>query len=150
MFRLLFAIPLIAIFSSCHNCICAPSDGLKLATITFDSTEIDTLIIRKFQKGSNFTSLIDSLQWDRTIVLFTKFNDTFQMGTWRGDIQLKSQYDYQVYVPATNRTFKITEMNEPQRTGDCSGKIMCGNIIVSAKINDTSRAIENDILYLKK
>jgi hypothetical protein len=141
---------MIASFSSCHDCVCASSDGLKVSFISFDSTEIDTIIARKFQKGSNFTQLIDSLQWDKTNLSLNKHNDSFQMGSWIGKILLQSQYDYQLFMPANNRIFKIAEISEPQCIDDCSGKVMCINLIVSAKLNDTTRSVQNEILYLKK
>jgi len=150
MLRLLFLFASIVALASCHNCVCAPSDGLGLGMISFDSTEVDTIITRKFQKGSNFSQLIDTLQWDKSRVDFRKHTDTFQMASWSGDILLHSQYDYQVFIPAANRTFNVAEINEPQRMDECRGKVMCVNRIVSVKLNTTSTAIQNDILYLKK
>ena len=141
---------MVVTLGSCHNCICIPSDGLRLATITFDSTEIDTMIVRKFQKGSNFSQQIDTVQWDRSKVNFSKHNDTFQMASWIGSLRLNSQFDYQVFIPANNRVFTVSEINEPQRTDDCSGKVMCVNVIVSVKLNTTTTSISDDILYLRK
>ena len=74
------------------------------------------------------------------------------MGAFLGGILLQSKFDYQIFIPAVNRTTNLTEINEPQIEGDCSGKVMCGNIIVSARLNNGSAptAIQNDILFLKK
>jgi hypothetical protein len=150
MFRLLILAALIAYFSSCHNCACIPSTGLKLGFISFDSTEVDTIISRKFQKGTHFSQLLDTLQWDRGNVSFNRHNDTFQMGSFVGIFLLQKQYDYQVFIPASNRLYTITEINEPQRIGNCSGKVMCVNSLVSTTLNDTARSIAHDVLYLKK
>ena len=150
MLRLLFLFASIVALASCHNCVCAPSNGLQLALITFDSTEVDTIITRKFQKGSNFSQLIDTVQWDRSRVDFRKHTDTFQMASWAGDLLLHSQYDYQVFIPAANRTFTVAEINEPQRMDECRGKVMCGNRIVSVTLNTAGTTIQDDILYLKK
>ena len=118
--------------------------------VSFDSSDIDTMIIRKFERGTNFARMIDTSQWDRSKVVFRAEKDTFQMGAFIGGILLQSKFDYQVFVPALNRTFRITEMNEPQREGDCKGKVMCGNIIVSCKLDGNPIPINYDILYLKK
>ena len=150
MFRLFLLFASIAFLASCHHCVCAPSDGLKLGMISFDSTDVDTIIIKKFQKGSNFSQLIDSLQWDQSRVNFRKHTDTFQMASWAGDILLHSQYDYLVFIPAANRMFSVVEINEPQRMDECRGKVMCINSIVSVKLNTVSTAIQDGILYLKK
>lgn len=152
MFRVLAFIIASAFMISCQNCICLPSDGLKLGMVSFDSTDIDTIIIRKFEKGNNFNRLIDTSQWDRTKVIFYSQNDTFQMGAFLGGILLKSNFDYQVFVPALNRTYNITEMNEPRLEGNCSGKVMCVNMIVSCNLDGaaTPTSINSDILYLRK
>jgi hypothetical protein len=152
MLRFFSLIVLLALFTSCHNCICALSEGLRLGLISFDSTEIDTMIIRKFDKGSNFSHLIDTSQWDRSKVAFYSYNDTFQMGAFLGGILLQSKFDYQVFIPAVNRTINITEINEPQLEGDCRGKVACGNIITSVRLNSdlTPTTIQNEILFLKK
>ena len=146
-----FLILIVSIFS-CHNCICVPSDGLRLGMISFSSTEIDTLITRKFSKGSNFSRQIDTTILDKNNVMFTAQNDTFQMSSWKGDILLSSKYDYQLYIPAINRLINITEINEPQLEGNCRYKTLCGNIIVSARLNNgaTPTLIQNEILYIKK
>jgi len=150
MLRLLFLFAFVITLASCHNCVCAPSDGLRLGLITFDSTEVDTIITRKFQKGSNFSQLIDTLQWDRSRVDFRKYTDTFQMVSWSGDILLRSQYDYQVFIPAANRTFYVSDINEPQRMDECRGKVMCVSMIVSARVNTATISIGGDVLYLRK
>ena len=152
MFRLLPFIIAPVFIISCQNCICVPSDGLKLGMVSFDSTDIDTIIIRKFGKGNNFNQLIDTSQWDRAKVIFHSQNDTFQMGAFLGGILLKSNFDYQVFIPALSRNFNITEMNEPQLEGNCSGKVMCVNAIVSCKLNGSTTPVQinSDILYLKK
>ena len=136
--------------SSCQNCVCIPSDGLRLAMISFDSADIDTLILRKFAKGSGFSHMIDTVQWDRSKVVFSVRNDTFQMGAFVGGILPQSKFDYQVFLPAPNRTFSITEINESQSEGNCNGKVMCVNSIVSCKLEGNATTISYDILYLKK
>src|SRR5260221_7593596 len=99
---------LFSLLISCHNCICAPSDGLRLGMISFDSADIDTMIIRKFEKESNFSHLIDTSLWDRSKVIFSAQNDTFQMGAFLGGILLQSKFDYQISIPSVNRTISVT------------------------------------------
>ena len=130
--------------------MCLPSDGLRPGLIAFDSTDVDTIIIKRFEKGNNFTHGVDTSQWDRWKVVFTRQNDTFQMSIFVGDILLKSTSDYQVFIPSISRTFAITEMNEPQREGNCKYKVMCGNIIVSCTLDGTPVSPNNQTLYLKK
>jgi hypothetical protein len=56
----------------------------------------------------------------------------FSNGAFSGDILLKGKFDYEVFIPGLRRTFKITQMNEPQADGNCDGKTMCINRIVSS------------------
>jgi hypothetical protein len=150
MLRLLSFISLFAFFASCDHCICAPSPGLRLAMVSFDSTDIDTMILRKFEKRSNFSRLVDTLQCDITKVVFRAQNDTFQMAAYSGALLLRSEFDYQIVLPALSRTFRITDMNEPQLEGNCSGKVMCLNLIVSCKVDENPIPINYGIVYLKK
>lgn len=135
---------------SCQNCICLPSEGLRLGLVSFDSTDVDTIILSKFEKGTSFSHLVDTLQWDRSNLVFMHKNDTFEMGIHVGDILLKSNYDYKVVIPAINRTFAISELNEPKREGDCSGKVMCVNTIVSGRLDGVPTSIKHEILYVRK
>jgi len=120
--------------------------------ISYSASEIDTIIARKFSKGSNFLQQIDTILMDKTNVMFNAQNDTFQMVSYKGNIPLLSKYDYQVVIPAISRTINITEINEPMLEGDCRGKEACVNFIVSAKLDGSfiPTTIKNDILYLRK
>ena len=140
----------VVLLVSCQNCICIPSDGLRLGFVSFDSADVDTIIIRKFEKGNSFSHLVDTLQWDRSNLVFSHQKDTFEIGIRVGDILLKSNYDYNVVIPAINRTFAISELNEPKQVGDCSGKVMCVNAILSARLDGVPTSIKNGTLYVKK
>jgi len=118
--------------------------------VSFDSTDVDTIILRKFEKGTNFTQLVDTLQWDRSNVVFTDQRDTFRIAIHVGDVLLKSGFDYKVVIPATNRTFQISEMNEPRHEGNCKEKLMCVNVIVSCKLDGVSMPLQYETLYLRK
>jgi len=150
MLRAFLILLSVSFFVSCQNCICLPSDGLRLGFISFDSTDVDTIIIRKFEKGNNFTHLVDTSQWDRNNVVFARQNDTLQLVIYVGYIRLKSNYDYKVIIPAINRTFAITDLNEPKEEGNCSGKVMCVNRIVSCKLDGVSMPLQYETLYLRK
>jgi hypothetical protein len=130
--------------------MCVPSDGLQLGLVEFNSADIDTIIVRKFERGDNFTKLIDTLQWDQSNVIFYSRADTLQMGEFIESMLLQSKFDYQVYFPAAARTFHITEINEPQMDGNCLARVKCENSIVSCKLDKGTTAINDGILYLTK
>jgi hypothetical protein len=130
--------------------MCLPSDGLQLGLVDFSSADIDTIILRRFEKGNDFAKLIDTLQWDQSNVTFYSRADTFQMGEFIGGILLQSKFDYEVVIPAVSRTFHITEIDEPQADGDCLSRVKCENSIVSCKLDKGTTQINNGILYLTK
>jgi hypothetical protein len=130
--------------------MCVPSDGLQLGLVEFNSADIDTIIVRKFERGDNFKKLIDTLQWDKSNVVFYSQADTFHMAEFIGAILLQSKFDYQVFFPKVSRTFHITEIDEPQADGNCLSRVKCENIIVSCKLDKGTTQINDGILYLTR
>ena len=121
--------------------------GLRLGMVSFDSTDIDTVIVRKFEKGNSYSHLLDTIQHDQGNFIFRAQNDTLLM-----NVTLQSDYDYEVFLPSVNRTFRVSEINEPQTEGNCAGKVQCVNSVISSKLNSATIMIPigNEILYLKK
>jgi hypothetical protein len=152
MLRLIACAFFLTPITSCHHCECVASNRLMLGFISFHATDIDTIVVRKFEKGNNFNHLLDTIQWDDSNVRFYDNGNAFLMGSWMADMLLKSNFDYEVTIPSTNRTYKITEIDEPQIEGDCSGKKGCVNRIVSCNVdgNFVSTDSTNQILYFKK
>ncbi len=143
------AFALLILFSC--NYPCAPSDGLQMELIGFTQLEADTILLKKFEKGSAFTRAVDSLIIDSNVTRFRLSNDTLRITSTISTTNLLSKYDYMISIPSTNSLFYITEMKEPQQEGRKSKyKIMCGNSIQSCKINGTETPIRFDVVYLKK
>ena len=150
MLRFLALILWLASMISCQNCLCVPSDGVRLGLVAFDPADIDTIVVRKFEKGSGFAKLIDTLQWDRMNVIFYARGDTLEMGEFIGGMLLESKFDYQVFFPALDRTYNMTEIDEPQAEGNCLARVKCENRVVSCKLDKSITHINNEILYLRK
>lgn len=152
MIRLITLLILLTSIYSCDHCKCVSSFGLRLGLAAFQPTDIDTIIVRKFEKGNNFNHLLDTVQWDRSNVMFEVQSDTFEMGSWNEIQLLRSQYDYKIYIPSINKTYQITDMNEPQIEGNCRGKVGCANQIVSCNVdgNFVSTTSPSETLLLKK
>jgi hypothetical protein len=124
--------------SSCGSYNCGEAEGLRISTISLTPSEIDTIILRKYIKGSAFTNLIDTLIMDSTNALFQfpfTNKDTSFLGILKPEVLIKSKYDYEIYIPAINKLVKITDINEPQqkmKRGFLStDKTYCINIIQS-------------------
>ena len=120
---------------SCGTYDCVEAYGLRIGAVSLTAAELDTIILRKFVKGSSFTQQIDSVL---VIDPYQLENDTATAGAFSGSDVLKSKYDYEIYVPAINRLTKITDMFEPQLQGKNKSifnntDVICGNTIQSYK-----------------
>lgn len=125
-------------FYSCGSYNCSEAQGLRISTIGLTATEIDTIILRKFIKGSAFTKLVDSIVLTSANTAFQfpySTPDTSFMGVLDEKILIRSPYDYEIYIPAVNKLTKIAGVDEPQqkiKRGFLStDKTGCINSIVS-------------------
>jgi hypothetical protein len=104
--------------SACGYDNCGPSEGLRIATIGMTPSQIDTIILRKFARGSGFTNRIDTVLIDSTKAYFQfpyTTKDTSFMGILSEQTLLKSQYDYEIFIPSVNRLVRVSDINEPQQ-----------------------------------
>ena len=124
-------------FLSCKECPCAPGQ-LKFDLIGFSDAEADTFIIRKFEPTGNFTNKQDSFLIDQ--VGTVRFHDTLKVVAYPGTALLPGGFDYEIFFPASNNVFRITEINERMSTQRCGGlfatdKVGCANTITSFKLD---------------
>jgi hypothetical protein len=120
--------------ASCNGkCTCVDADGLSPTLISFSSSDADSFVIKKFTKGSNFSSLLDSILIDTSNSLYQRNNDTTEVIS--GNATLSSKFDYQIILLSSNNVISISDIDEPQTQGNCSEKIQCVNPINSYKIN---------------
>ncbi len=105
-------------FSACGSYNCGEAEGLRISTIGLTATDIDSIVLRKFTKGSNFSSRIDTLSINSSNALFQfpyTTKDTSFMGILNPEVLLKSKYDYEICIPAVNKLVRISAISEPQQ-----------------------------------
>lgn len=126
-------------FIGCEKDKCI-NGSLRLTLQKFDSTELETVIIRKYAKTSDFTTQIDVQEFR----LSQKSGPIVPYDTVHGYIDwvyfypMNSQYDYIVEVPNANKTFSITEIDQPQNTIKqplLAENKMCWNGYAGCKVN---------------
>ena len=127
---------------SCGKTIPCDDAVSGLNFISFPDTETDSIIIKRFAKATNFVSLIDTFFITNLNSTYLKSNDTLEIvNSFGGDQGLKSKYDYEFYLPQTNRFFKITEITEELTNTSGGGGLFsmdkrgCVNPIKSYKLN---------------
>lgn len=107
-----------AVFCACGSYNCGEAEGIRIATVGLTAAEIDTIILRKFTRGSNFSSRIDTLSLNSSNAVFQfpyTTKDTSFLGILNPDVLLKSKYDYEIFIPAVNKLVRITAISEPQQ-----------------------------------
>jgi len=126
----------VALFS-CKDCPCIKAQ-LKFDLIGFSDSEADTIILRRFDLNGNFNLLKDSFLLHNN--RYTRLNDTLKLVAYTGDALLESNYNYEIFFPATGSLYRIFEINEPISYQNCGGifatdKVACENVITSCNLN---------------
>ena len=122
-----------------------------MSFVGFTEQEIDTIVLKKYEKGRDFSRAVDSLIIDSNVTRFWLSNDTLRIAATISTTNLLSSFNYRISIPSTNSIYTITDLYEPQQEGRASTrKIMCGNSIQSCKINGAATQLRFDLLYLKK
>jgi hypothetical protein len=104
--------------------------------INFDSTEVDTIVTKKYEKGTAFVKQIDSTLFKEGDYRMKRNGDTISFPILTGDFLLSPQFDYKIVLPQTFKEIKITEITVDQVRGSCAGKVQCINPFISLKTDD--------------
>lgn len=141
-------ITLIAVlFASCgrEREIECDNPQIKTAFIAYASSDIDTFIIRKFKVADNYQTLLDTFRvtygWSG---VYAASNDTTTVSINDGKHGIIAGFDWQVFIPATNKTVFISDIVSDKKTGKCRYGIFsmdkqgcyCLNRVYSAKMNN--------------
>jgi len=100
--------------------------SLSFGLISFSDQESDTIILRRYEKGSNFSTLKD--------------NDTLDLAYTTSIGLITSQYDYELYFPGAIKLYRLSAIEE--EAGEIrhafwnNVKVGCVNKITSFTINN--------------
>jgi len=125
-----------------------------IALTSFTNAESDTIVIRRFTKASNFTSLKDTFLLSETSSHFQRNNDTLLvLQPIEQNNSITSTYDYEVFLPGANKLFQISDIVENILTNNSGlGKVGCDNTFNSYQLNGQLVSVANTygIVYLNK
>jgi len=140
---------LTAILFSCSEYECTKAD-LRFGFIGFSEAEVNTIVVRRFDKTGNFNSPIDTVQL--TNLYFNRRSDTLEMSGFPGNALLQSNFNYEIFIPNVNSLVRVTDIYEEQRSVRLwfTDKRGCGNYINSCKLNGQVTAINYNDVYLRK
>lgn len=136
---LLLILLLTLIFNACnctkeYDCDDYP---IQPAFIGFTLAEIDTLVFRRFKEKDNFRTLIDTVIVTKNNQYQTS-NDTTKIVHYELDKGIKVGFDWQLFIPAINKTVMITDIISNKKEGKCGFRAVgeacsCTNDLFSAK-----------------
>jgi len=130
------------------------------AFIGFSAADIDTFVVRKYQPNTNYQNLVDTF-----VIKYSDYyrtsNDTTKVILYlKGDQGIKPGFDWQVFIPAVQKTVFVSDIRGNKKTTECGALAApsncgCANDLFSAKqdnqiitFTDTDR--QPPFIYIRK
>ncbi len=116
---------------SCRTILCS-NQFITPVFIGFSASDMDTLVIRKYQKNDNFLHLMDTILVvnDPPVADYFMSKDTTFVvpNVLSGEEKyLMPGYDWQIYIPSKKRMVSLSAIISPQKEYRCFGD-HCGCI----------------------
>ena len=136
----LIFLPLFLHFHSCCYTLQCQKINMAVSFISFSSSELDTIVFRRYQVNSSYQVLLDSVFVepfklpstfirDDTAHLFTAGSEAFQVG---------STFDYEIWIPGANKLVRVSDIIEKkseQKVCFSLDRTQCYNEITQYKID---------------
>lgn len=109
---------LVIVFVSCTKEYDCTDLQIQPAFINFSPSDIDTFVLRKFKPSDNYQNLIDTF-----IVEYGYYghyqtsNDTTTVFVTDGKNGIKAGFDWQIFIPAKNKTVLVSDIISEKKTG---------------------------------
>lgn len=123
---------------SCGKKIDCTDPPINISFISFTQAELDTIVVRKFHKDNSFQNLIDTFLIPSTRGSIVARGDTSHMSLYHPNNYLEPEFDWQIFIPAINRTVSITNILKENRSEKCAGftECSCYNEIKSIRVDN--------------
>ena len=131
-------------FTSCTKEYDCSDLQIQPAFINYLPADIDTFVLRKFKPSDNYQTLIDTFVVNYGYYgLYQTSSDTTSVLVTDGKNGIKAGFDWQLYIPATNKTVLISDIISEKKTEKRGYGIFsmdpgpsCTNAIFTAKVNN--------------
>jgi len=138
--KLQICILVLVIVASCGKTHQCPKESLFPAYISYADAEVDTLILRRFQPGSNFTQQVDSTVLTSGNCHFSRTSDTITVFASDDKNRFNDAYDWQISNPFDGKTVSISDLKfeiKEQKSGGLfsSDPSACFSPLLSYKRN---------------
>jgi hypothetical protein len=114
---------------TCYKTLGCPLPVYSIVFNGYDTSEIDSVIYSVYTPDSSFSNLLKQKTLSATDSIYS-WNDSIIFYKYGSDsIMIQRGYDYKIFIPKTNQTFKIynyiagadtTEMFDCRYPGDCA------------------------------
>jgi hypothetical protein len=145
---------LLSISSCSKTCYCTDA-MLSLGYVAFDNAETDTIILRRYDRNSNFSRLLDTAILTNQNTVFSSNGDTVFIRSNIEATTLRSFYNYVFYLPALNRSDSVNGIFEARDKEEGSHDMQCNciNKVLSYQLNgDTLQIVDpaSPFIYITK
>jgi hypothetical protein len=118
--------------SCCTDKGCLGADNLDIIRFDhFEDDNLDTIVVMRFSKSTNFATTIDS-----TTVVNVNFSETTPFQQILLPVRLTTDYDYKVQLKSSGEVFTISDFTVKRES--CNTGFMCNdsyNALESYKVN---------------
>ena len=161
LFILSFGVAALLGIQACSCEIQCSKAAIMFSYVGYDSLTLDTVIIRRYDKTTSGDRLKDTFLLSRTEGITYRFNlDTaFVVGSKIGGLPiftLQSEWNYEIFIPAAGKTFKISDILEEQTSREvpCYSptmqKSVCINSIYGITVDNRPASADGDRIWLSK
>jgi hypothetical protein len=149
-----FLLLLLSCLIKCGKKCDCNQDHLLLGFLHYSIADVDTIIVKRFAKGSGYSGSFDSTILTAYNSFKIQLGDSLKFEYEDEGFLLKPSNDWLVEIPAVNRTVTFSDLIEEKKQQRCKRKkaATCTNNIVSFKLDGTevSAGGTGYEIYIKK
>lgn len=94
----------------CHNRVCGNFSSLTPVYIGFDTAEVDTILLVKYEPNDTFQTALDTLLLDSASETVQFMHDTAFVTIPTDSFKINGDYDWELITPANNGVTRIYEI----------------------------------------
>lgn len=170
--KILLTIPIVfsSIFLFQGGCgttmIDCSNEQLAFTTVGYTTEELTDIIVRRYERESNYTTFVDSIWFRLSVGQHTPDSDTIPLVKMnvlnhlsgyndKDRLNATIDYDYEVFILKTGATYRISNLQDQQnytQEVSRSGHQSCNNFIVSHNLDGTEvvNPMGSGTVYLSK
>ncbi|HEX2682520.1 MAG TPA: hypothetical protein VHL77_01230 [Ferruginibacter sp.] len=139
------------VFSCGKRCPC-PSENIIPYYVAYTPAEIDTIEIRRFAKGSNFSQSTGTTTLTAANATYFATGDTTSIISNAPDFRINDEADWEIFNPCDNKLIRISEVLIEKQITHCGGLFStdpasCFSMVTSFKKNGTVTTLDQNSYF---